>query len=972
MKNYIKHFSVLVLILMSAGATSGQNRGNIRGAVTDESGSFLPGAAVVIKSTNLGTATDISGQFLLQGVKSGEVEVLVNYLGYSSVSKKITIDIGKTAELNFMLKEQNTNINEVVVSGIIDGQQRALNQQRSTNQLMQVLSMEQIGRFPDLNVADALRRLSGVTSDGSQVQLRGTPANFTNITVNGEQVMSAQEYSRRNESLNIIPSDIISSIEVQKTLLPSNDGDAIAGSINMRTGIALSLKGKGMFDLGSSFSSLRDKFGATAKIGYQKRFSPSTKNPNGVFGIAANYSYNNSAADYDRLEAKYWVSKTILSTSFATTGTTAYVPTDFRYRYQNTNSTRQGGTIALDWAPNSNSKFVLSTMYNEKDDESINYRNRYRFRGNVVTMGGNKYGTDRVMAISESNSSDERMKNLNINLDGETTLGSWKIDGGLFLNKSTRKYEAEVNDFYAYPEARAGKNGITAGTVVGIIPDITTQFLTLTYPMLSPITNPATSSKVAFDDPYLQRFLMQSNLNETTNGQNFTARFNVSKNFFIGSGASTLSFGGKGKFMTTSNIPEHIDSYAFAGYYVNPFSVPGMTDYIQSNNLSDKFLNGNLNFGPAADISKINDYFATKPAAISVNKYYSNTIYDMDYYKSNEKVISGYLMDKIQFSKLLIIAGIRLESSHSNYDANKIRRFINPSAPTQNGDPTVFNDYQSTPIDSVSNFTVVLPNMQMKYNFNKNNIARIAWTTGYSRPNIRDLIPRMDVSQDDNWVLLGNSSLKPAYSNNLDLMYESYLNNVGIVSGGLFYKNIKRYLYLSSQQITSGEYTGYFVQQQRNGDNATVLGLEVNLNTSLTFLPGFLKNLVFTSNYTYVNSKAKVDDVRGTIRLPGQANQTGNIALAYSTKRFTIQSSANYNSEYVESLGSIADRDIWRDAHWQIDANASCKLFKGLLFFAEATNIFNSESFSYMGNKSRVYSLQFDGAKGRIGFSYKF
>ena len=206
MKNYIKHFSVLVLILMSAGATSGQNRGNIRGAVTDESGSFLPGAAVVIKSTNLGTATDISGQFLLQGVKSGEVEVLVNYLGYSSVSKKITIDIGKTAELNFMLKEQNTNINEVVVSGIIDGQQRALNQQRSTNQLMQVLSMEQIGRFPDLNVADALRRLSGVTSDGSQVQLRGTPANFTNITVNGEQVMSAQEYSRRNESLNIIPS----------------------------------------------------------------------------------------------------------------------------------------------------------------------------------------------------------------------------------------------------------------------------------------------------------------------------------------------------------------------------------------------------------------------------------------------------------------------------------------------------------------------------------------------------------------------------------------------------------------------------------------------------------------------------------------------------------------------------------------------------------------------------------------------
>ena len=972
MKNYIKHFLVLVFIFSLTFTSFAQNRGNVRGEVKDESGSYLPGATVVIKNTNHGTASDISGSYMLQGVKSGEVEVQVNYLGYSTVSKKINIESGKIVELNFTLKIQNTNISKVVVSGIIDGQQRALNQQRSANQLVQILSMEQIGRFPDLNVADALRRLSGVTSDGAEVQLRGTPANFTNITVNGEQVMSAQEYSRRNESLNIIPSDIISSIEVQKTLLPSSDGDAIAGSINMRTGIALSLKGKGVIDLSSSFSSLRSKLGATPKIGYQKRFGPTIKNPNGVFGIAVNYSYNNSAADYDRIEAKNWVEKTILNTSFATTGTTAYIPTDFRYRYQNTNSTRQGATIALDWKPNQQTKFVLSAMYNEKNDVSTNYRNRYRFRGNIISMGGNKYGTDRVMAISQATDIIEKMGNLNINLDGQTAIGNWKIDGGLFLNKSTRHWESGVNDFYAYPEARAGKNGIPAGTVVGIIPDISAQYLTLSYPMLSPISNPATGKIVAFDDPYLERFLMQSNFNENTNGQNFTARMNVSKNFFIGSGASTFSFGAKGKFMTTSNIPTNINSYAFAGYYVNPFSVPGVTDFIQSNNLSSKFMNGNLNFGPASDLSKIRNYFATSPSAISVNNYTTNTVHDMDYYRSDEKVISGYVMDKIQFNKLLIITGIRLESSHSNYAANRIRRFINPSVPTQNGDPAVFNDFESTPVDSVSNYTIVLPNIQTRYTFNKNNIARIAWTTGYSRPNIRDLIPRMDISQDDSWVLVGNPTLKPAYANNLDFMYESYLKNVGIISGGVFYKSIKNYLYLSSQQISSGEYAGYFSQQQRNGDNATVLGFEANLNTGLTFLPGHLKNLVFTSNYTYIISKAKVDEVRGVIRLPGQASQIGNVALAYSTKRLTIQSSANYNSEYVEALGSVAERDVWRDAHWQIDINTSCNLYKGLVFFAEATNIFNSESFSYMGNKSRLYNLQFNGAKGRIGLSYKF
>ena len=105
-----------------------------------------------------------------------------------------------------------------------------------------------------MDVSDALRRLSGVTSDGKEVQLRGTPANFTNININGEQIMSSQEGGKRNESMDVIPADILSSMEVQKTLLPSNDGDAIAGVINMRTGTARSLTPKFSIDLGTGYT----------------------------------------------------------------------------------------------------------------------------------------------------------------------------------------------------------------------------------------------------------------------------------------------------------------------------------------------------------------------------------------------------------------------------------------------------------------------------------------------------------------------------------------------------------------------------------------------------------------------------------------------------------------------------------------------------------------------------------------------
>ena len=73
-----------------------------------------------------------------------------------------------------------------------------------------------------------------------------------------------------------------------------------------------------------------------------------------------------------------------------------------------------------------------------------------------------------------------------------------------------------------------------------------------------------------------------------------------------------------------------------------------------------------------------------------------------------------------------------------------------------------------------------------------------------------------------------------------------------------------------------------------------------------------------------------------------------------------------------KSLGSDAERDIWRDGRWQMDVNGSVNIVKGLTFWVEAVNVLNSEQFSYFGNKSRVYNLQYSGANGRCGFTYKF
>lgn len=973
MKKVNVFFIILVFIAGIQTLSFAQGKGNLRGVIKDGNGDVLPGAAVIVEGTTKGAASDLNGFYVLQGIPTGEVQIKVNYIGFSPVSIKLNIKEGETTIHDFVLKESSVGISDVVVSAVVGGQQRALNQQKMADNMMQVVSADQIGRFPDPNVADALKRLSGVTSNGSEVQLRGTPANFTNISVDGEQIMSSQEGGKRNEELDLIPSDILSSLEVQKTLLPSNDGDAIAGIINMRTATARSLKSKYSINIGSGYGSLRDKVNYNAKAGFSKRFFKTDKNPNGTLGIVANYSFINNHDGYDRLEAEAWEPSTITDvTSGEIISEETYVPTDFRYRYQNNETTRHGASMALDWAPTRNTKFILSSVYNFREVAGIRYRNRYRFRDNgdgYFLMEDGSIGSQRMRNISQVSDQNEKINNVNINLSGESTIGSWKLDGGLFYNKSKRVYTS-ANFGFETPSWREGKkvNGIRipSGTIIGTMPSISTKYLTSQY-IYTPDEDMGTEAPDA-----ISRFnlYIDENGDNNTGGHNFTARMNASKNYFIGNNASILSFGIKGKYMNTyGNMPEDTYTYSFSSSDAN-----NLTNLLYTENLSNSFLNNNLVFGMAPDLGKVKDYMSNSENSddIYVNEYYSNINRDGFYYDAQENVTAGYIMNKIQFEKLMVLAGFRFEHTHVDYKANLIEPFYNSEV--SEDEEEYFNDYTCTPVSESLGYNKILPNIQFKYNMKDKTIFRLAWTTGYSRPNVTDLVPKQSVSQDLERVTIGNADLKPAYANNLDFLFEQYFSNVGVLSGGFFYKNIDDFEYLSEGFIDdeNSSYNGWELWQYKNGDAANVYGTEITLNSSLSFLPSFLKNLVFTSNYTYVHSKATTNIDRGATRLPGQAKNTGNVALAYSTDRFTVQTSMNYIGAYINSLGSSEDRDIWQDGRWQMDINGSVKLYKGLTFWLEMTNVLNSESYTYYGDKSRVYNLQFNGMKTRLGFSYNF
>ena len=198
----------------------------------------------------------------------------MTYVGYSPFEMKIKISGGKTVEKNIVLNE-GIELQEVIVGGAFQGQRRALNSQKNEMGIVNVVSADQVGKFPDSNIGDALKRISGINVQYDQGearfgQVRGTSADLSSVTINGNRIPSA-EGDIRNVQLDLIPSDMVQTIEVNKVVTADMDGDAIGGSINL---VTKSTPFKRVINatLGSGYNVVSQKAQVNAGFTYGDRF----------------------------------------------------------------------------------------------------------------------------------------------------------------------------------------------------------------------------------------------------------------------------------------------------------------------------------------------------------------------------------------------------------------------------------------------------------------------------------------------------------------------------------------------------------------------------------------------------------------------------------------------------------------------------------------------------------------------------
>lgn len=932
-----------LLILLSAGLQVLANvnvnelkHGTIKGRILDTSNQTLPGATIYIDSLHTGVVSDINGFYTLTNIAPGTYKVKVSYVGYSPVEMTITVPEGKTVESDVMLND-GVKLREVVVGGAFNGQRRALSSQKNAMGIVNVVSADQVGKFPDSNIGDALKRISGINVQYDQGearfgQVRGTSADLSSVTINGNRIPSA-EGDTRNVQLDLIPADMVQTIEVNKVVTADMDADAIGGSINL---VTKNTPNKRMFNAtaGSGYNAVSKKAQLNLGLTYGDRFF------NDKLGLMFSGSYQNAPGGSDNAEFEYDVDD----------GSVVMKEAQVRQYY--VTRERQSYSLALDYEFNPDHKISFKGIYNRRNDWENRYRVVYKDLDEsdpseqsieLQTKGG---------ADDTRNARLERQQTMDFTLDGEHNLG-----GRLLMDWAasfSRASEDRPNERYfgLKMDNNTGEN--LSNTFRGI--GGRAPYSTIAIPGLD-------NEGWELDE--------LTNSNQSIYENEWKFRLNFELPLMKGLYGNTLRFGGK---YTNKEKDRETTMYKYDGEDVNDnpiFNDGGAWREHGSSQIRKGFMVG--------DNYPEGTHFVSKKYLGSIN--FNSMQGEPDYeemsgnYHAKEEITSAYLrFDQKLGQKLDLMLGLRMEHTALNY------RGLN----------WVVDEDENESLESTGNrknsYTNWLPSVLLKYDVNDDLKLRASFTETLSRPKYSALIPSVNYNRADEEATIGNPNLKPTTSYNFDLSAEYYFKSVGLVSVGLFYKSINNVIVdevwkgMDSQLPITGTYD-YEISKPINAYDADLFGVEVAYQRDFGFITPALKCLGFYGNYTYTANKTKnhhfehrVLEDGEDVDMIGSPEHTANASLFFEKWGFNLRLSYNFASAFVDEMGEVAQLDRYYDKVNYLDLNASYtfgKRFKTTIY-ADVTNLLNQPLRYYQGTKDRTAQVEYYGARFNAGIKVSF
>ncbi|PVH25407.1 TonB-dependent receptor [Sphingobacterium corticibacter] len=909
----------------------------LKGKVLDASDSFsLPGATLRLEETNRHTVSDATGSFEFLGVPVGTYTITVNYMGYQVYRKEVTTN-GKQENIQILLQPLSHSLDEISVIGdIAKGQAKALNQQKNNSNITNIISSDQVGRFPDQNIGDALKRVPGITMQNDQgearnIIIRGLSPELNSVTINGDRIPSA-EGDNRNVQMDLIPADMISSIEVNKTLTPDMDADAIGGSVNLVTR-AVPNKQRFSATMSGGYAPIRGKGLYNGALVYGNRFMD---NKLGVV-VSGTLQAQNFGSDNVEATWKQEDGRTFMS--------------EMDIRKYDVQRIRRSVSLATDYEIDSRNRIELNAIYNWRDDRENRYRTRYTgltwnddiqsYTGRVrrQTKGG-------IGNSLNDNTRLETQKVMNFSVKGEHLLSSVvDLDWAASYSKALEDRPNERYIQYQSP------NNIRLD-----------QDLSDTYRPL-------------VVDPYQDNSIF--NLHQLTENHNYTAEDEFGFKANVRFPFSVIS-DQKGRIRVGTRLRAKTKSRDNIFYNYAPTTAFGNMSTLPLENWSGENYAAGSQYTPGSFVDKrfLGGLDFANPAL------FTQTTKPDEYlavnYNAKELIFANYIRwDQNITERTSMIIGARMELTKIDYTGNYVE-----------GEEDLLGA-----VNNKNNYINILPSISFKHDVTNDFILRAAYTTSLARPNYYALAPYVNSVPEDREITAGNPNLKATYSHNFDFMAENYFQNVGLVSGGVFYKRMKNFIYnYSDVNYTNAKFASAFpgisnpipvdatdqwtFVQARNGENVDVYGLEVAFQRQLDFLPGkFLKGFGVYANYTFIKSVAKGitnDDgeERTGLGLPRTAPHMFNASISWENSRFSARLSSNFAAAYLDEIGDSEFTDAYYDKQFFLDANASYKITPKLRIFGEANNLTNQPLRYYQGSKDLMRQLEYYRARYTLGLKF--
>jgi len=934
LKTTIKYTRAFFFIVLSLTIATGYSA-TIRGKVFDAAnGEELVGALVYIKELKIGSHVGLDGSYIIKNVPLGEYTIEFSYISYEGQTQKINVlEISKSITLNVLLKPAGSQLDmvTVTVSQDLSSENSARITEKDAASIMNVVSAKAIEISPDLNVANVLQRMSGLTLDksggtgGQYALMRGMDKRYNYTLVNGVKIPSTNN-KHRYVPLDIFPADLVDRIEVTKAITADMEGDAIGGVVNL-----VMKNAPDEFLLQTNASLGYSQFFADTKLQTFdhteiNRSSPYELNPLGYNAKPSDFTNKNLDVTERSLPVNYLAGITIANRFF-----NKKFGALFSGSYQETNKGTRSLLFEEDLSRDGKNLPVVTELSDRIFHEQTT---NYGLHGKIDYRINQRHHIK--LYVANINYANKQVRN-----DEETNLNvSYAPEQGLRTSNYSDRMRYNVQNLFNSTlqgeHTLAPKLFLNWSGVYSIASNKTPDEATIGY---------ATS---------LQNFQQVPGFIDF-DGSTRRWRYNTDEDRAAYLGMKYTPKMGSIKFEISAG-----------GLYRSKTRTSFYNSYTLIANSPSRTKDSIFYSAKGIDWNKYSDIHWTV-------RNPRGSVGTSENFDASEDVLAYYGIIKGNISKLQVIGGLRIENTLQGYSMLFPMGEKRPSE-------------QYTYID-------ILPSIHLKYAVTAKHNLRASYYKATNKPGFQEIVPFIVRGED--FSTAGNPDIKQAVATNFDLRWEYFSNKLDQIMLGLFYKDITNpieygfvdYLGNSHEQvyspINSAEALNYGLEF-----DVTKYKRQWGIKFNYTWT----NSIITTNKLSRIKTKSNQDStiyVEQNRPLYGQSAHIGNISLLYMGENNgqTAQLALSYTGERLYTVSRYIDNDLWQEGFWQLDFSAEKRFKNGLSVFIKAHNLLNAKVKVFIKNSNPInYDKPYQSSDGKetlirseyskatylIGLRYKF